>query len=430
MHLVLWNPTSREQKGFDVPASVVSRWLQTNYVSGVRSTQLHLENPREYVSGLSTFPMPPRSSRFVHSVPSANVTHLLETTRATMSMHFDNGWQVQMLGLVRVAFVPATKVAQSPSLLSTTATRLETQLRIESFDFLVQSHTSLLPSHSVLRSEIEQPIPLHVVKAILAANGLSTSNPVLPSHSHKLTENGAPAKAAMASDGSSSSSNTSSSGNGNGNGNGSGNGNGGDKRDDGKREGDGGAKDGGSEAEKGKKETSDKEKPNSGSTSGEEGKGAGAFSVKVDRLSVPDSPVNEYGITLRAMRCLEITESVCQLRDLMDFSMRDRASQQLGPIDALKRLALQYKDLQSRQVAPVAGVNNMNAAGQAGATTATTGAGQGIGPGQQQQGLSSRVNGDQPGNLGAEESKSGGGAGGVKRSPAPTAMSSPNKKAR
>lgn len=400
MHLVLWNPTSREQKGFDVPASVVSRWLQTNYVSGVRSTQLHLENPREYVSGLSTFPMPPRSTRFVHSVPSANVTHLLETTRATMSMHFDSGWQVQMLGLLRVAFVPATKVAStSPSLTfgggggggagNGAGGRLETQLRIESFDFLVQSHTSLLPSHSVLRSEIEQPIPIHVVKAILAANGVSTDTPVLPQK--QTGEVGKPTT--------SNATGESSHGNGR---------ESNEKRVDGQKESDG--------TNKTKESVSDDKKDGIAvKRDREEREGAGAFSVKVDRLSVPDSPVNEYGITLRAMRCLEITESVCQLRDLMDFSMRDRGSSQLGPIDALKRLAMQYKESQKRQ-APSSVEVSMNAQQQQ----------------QQQQpsqaGLSNKANGDQPPDAAAEAGKASSGA--TKRSPAPTAASSPNKRAR
>ncbi|CAO1634804.1 unnamed protein product [Parajaminaea phylloscopi] len=62
------------------------------------------------------------------------------------------------------------------------------------------------------------------------------------------------------------------------------------------------------------------------------------FSVPVERWTMPDNPVNEYGMTLRAMRCLEITESVCQLRDLMDFS----AQNSLGPMQALRRLASEF----------------------------------------------------------------------------------------
>lgn len=35
----------------------------------------------------------------------------------------------------------------------------------------------------------------------------------------------------------------------------------------------------------------------------------GRFVVPVDRMTLPEAPVNEYGITLRAMRCLEVSST-------------------------------------------------------------------------------------------------------------------------
>ncbi len=58
--LILWNTASREQKGFEVPTCVLPRFLLTNYVSGLRSSQLQLENPREYQTGWPPVnPLPP-----------------------------------------------------------------------------------------------------------------------------------------------------------------------------------------------------------------------------------------------------------------------------------------------------------------------------------------------------------------------------------
>lgn len=101
----------------------------------------------------------------------------------------------------------------------------------------------------------------------------------------------------------------------------------------------------------GKKDKRDKEEgPTASRPSGEESSTAeekpnvgkreeARFTVPVERWSMPENPVNEYGMTLRAMRCLEITESVCQLRGLMDYA----STHSLGPMDALHRLAEEFR---------------------------------------------------------------------------------------
>lgn len=77
------------------------------------------------------------------------------------------------------------------------------------------------------------------------------------------------------------------------------------------------------------------EKPSSSSREDDRDRERPRITHPVERWSMPENPVNEYGMTLRAMRCLEITESVCQLRDLMDYA----AQNTLGPMQALQRLA-------------------------------------------------------------------------------------------
>ncbi|CAO1615666.1 unnamed protein product [Sympodiomycopsis kandeliae] len=79
----------------------------------------------------------------------------------------------------------------------------------------------------------------------------------------------------------------------------------------------------------------------------------GRYTVPVERWSMPENPVNEYGMTLRAMRCLEITESVCQLRGLMDFA----ASNGLAPKDALRKLAEEFRNSKSPNKSSSLGIN-------------------------------------------------------------------------
>lgn len=292
--LILWNATSREQKGFEVPTCVLPRYLLTNYVSGLRSSQLQLENPREYHTGwppVNPLPPPPSSHKYLNSFPSADVTHQVDVAKATFLSSFDSGWQVQMTGLLRACFVPwASPQPGDPA-------KMDVQLRLESLDFTVHTHTGYIPRVAIQKSKVEHPLPNSLVANILSTGDTNTSG-----------QNGAKTAQSRAGPG----------------------GVGGrkDEADDAKRDENG--------------ETVVKIEEGSGSGD-DEAKSQSGYTVSVERTFLPEYPVNEYGISLRAMRCLEITESVCQLRDLIDLSMRDK----LGPIDSLRKFATQYREIQS-----------------------------------------------------------------------------------
>jgi hypothetical protein len=74
-------------------------------------------------------------------------------------------------------------------------------------------------------------------------------------------------------------------------------------------------------------------------TDGLQPESSDSFTIKTRSINIPESPINDYGITLRAMRCLEITESVCQLRELMDFTAGEAHKALLGPIGECKTVS-------------------------------------------------------------------------------------------
>lgn len=213
--------------------------MQTNYISGVISSQLSFENPREYLSG-QPFPPPPRTIRADYHLPSGNVTHFVESKKCLLINNFDNGWQVQMSGLIRAAFVPHTRLRPSITGLNDTPT-LQTHLRLECLEILIQSHRSYIPSTINYLQIKEEAIPQRVVKNILSTSGQID------------------------------------------------------------------------------KEISEREKGTKAEEGEEEEKSE--FSIPVNRICLPDSPVNEYGITLRAMRCLEVS-SVMFASDEAEFTTR------------------------------------------------------------------------------------------------------------
>lgn len=305
--LFLWNATSREQKGFEVPTCVLPRYLLTNYVSGLRSSQLQLENPREHHTGwppVNPLPPPPPSHKYLNSFPSSNVTHQVDVSKATFLSSFDSGWQVHMTGLLRACFVPwAVPQPHEPG-------KLDVQLRLESLDFTAHAHTGYIPRLAIQKSKVDHPLPNSLVANILSAG-----------ETNSAAQNGikkAPARGGAARK---------------------------DEADDAKRD-----------------ENGDpivKTEDGSGSAD-DDVKSQSAYTVSVERTFLPDYPVNEYGISLRAMRCLEITESVCQLRDLIDLSMRDK----LGPIDSLRKFATQYRDMQSGRSVPSMAPTDVHGAAQ------------------------------------------------------------------
>jgi hypothetical protein len=182
------------------------------------------------------FPPPPRSIRADFHLPSGNVTHFVECKKSLLINSFENGWQVQMTGLVRAAFVPHTRVLPpSQSASKEDLPMLQTHLRFECLEILITNHRSFVASTSNFVKSSEERIPTSIVRDILTAHGVTDS---------RYLDEGEDAKAAKT----------------------------------------------------------------EGGNSNNEGKSKNDFTIKVNKMCLPDSPVNEYGITLRAMRCLEVSD--------------------------------------------------------------------------------------------------------------------------
>ncbi|PWN40069.1 hypothetical protein IE81DRAFT_368579 [Ceraceosorus guamensis] len=326
-HYVLWNPTSREQKAFEVPTSVLPRYMLTNYISGMKGASLHLEAPREYVAGATRFPSssspfatnsPAFATKFsLHLEPSSAVTHLVQCDRAIIMQYFSSGWQIQQIGAFRAALVPAPRLVPVQAG-SEGPHRYEVRLRLESFDYSCISHTSYL-SHGMLSPvKMEQSIPKETIQAILAAHGISDSNAAGEMDS-KGGMGVKTSKKPMRKQSSAASKK--------------------EEKDRGKAEGAGATAALVKEEDKDSNGTKNENRDDE-TTSGAPGNNS--FFVSVEKLDLPESPVNEYGITLRAMRCLEITESVCHLRALMDFTQHEN----IGPLEGLRKLAQQFREQQ------------------------------------------------------------------------------------
>ncbi len=65
----------------------------------------------------------------------------------------------------------------------------------------------------------------------------------------------------------------------------------------------------------------------------------------IPQSSIPDSLVNDYGMPLGTMRCLEIAESVSQMRDLIGFVMQNKS----GPIASLSAFVKTVNDALQQQ---------------------------------------------------------------------------------
>lgn len=211
------------------------------------------DNPREYLAG-QAFPPMPRLTKLDLALPSSKVTHFVQCERTTLIMHLDNGWQVQMSGVLRAAFVcsPGPDVSMHGGKEDggegddSLACEGGLRLRLELFDFIANHHSSFVGHASLSASMKEEKIPVNIVRGILVAHGMSTASANSADTTSQAVKNEQQGK-------------------------------------------------------KKKRESNDDQ--DSSSPSDENGS---RFSFQVSKVVVPKCPVNEYGLTLHAMRCLEV----------------------------------------------------------------------------------------------------------------------------
>ncbi|CAO1622665.1 unnamed protein product [Jaminaea pallidilutea] len=238
---VVWNPSVREQRTFELPTAVMPRYMHSVYVSGIVSHSITLSRTKEWSQeALSSVPTPPPTKCDVLGRPDARTTHFVQADRAKVHIAFDSGWLVVHTGILRAALTPVAG-----------------KLKFQFLDFVTSNHESFVPRARIVRGVVEQPMSEETIARIRGNRGRAKEN------DNKSGEDEKP----------------------------------------------------------GTRERDEK------------------ITVPTERWSMPDNPVNEYGLSLRVMRCLEITESVCQLRDLMDYA--DQHS--LGPMQALRKLASEFR---------------------------------------------------------------------------------------
>lgn len=238
---VVWNPSVREQRTFELPTAVIPRYLHSVYLSGIVSQSITVSRTKEWPQeALASVPTPPPTRCDILGRPDARTTHFVQADRAKVHIAFDSGWLVVHNGILRAALTPVAG-----------------KLKFQFLDFVTSNHESFVPRARIVRGVVEQPMSEETIARIRGNRGRAKEND--------------------------------------------------DKS--------------GEDEKPGTRERDEK------------------ITVPTERWSMPDNPVNEYGLSLRVMRCLEITESVCQLRDLMDYA--DQHS--LGPMKALRTLASEFR---------------------------------------------------------------------------------------
>ncbi|OLL24688.1 Adhesion defective protein 1, partial [Neolecta irregularis DAH-3] len=191
MRYTSYHSTTKDQRLFEIPSGILPRYFLMNHESGIRQMQLLLDGPRDFM------------------LPTGML--LVECPRASIIYWFENGIQVTVAGHLRVFYLPGV-------------------MRIDTFDFLTQSHFELIPRNILCKPS---PVPTSVE---------SSPTPSTNTRRHSQVS---------------------------------------------------------------------------------------------EEIRIPESLVNDFGITPKAMRCLEIVESLSYMRELMSFS----ASQDAAPTTSLRNFA-------------------------------------------------------------------------------------------
>ena len=178
MRMCLRNGTSGESKGLEVPSPVFARWITTTFATGVVSLVYSFDQIREYTRDSPVGPSgkwypipppPPAASNFGDILPSSATTHVVEAPNVKITCLFDNGVQNVWDCHMRACMVPNTratlkqtnKIGERPQLV------LETQLRFETFDLTNTKSEGWFPVAQMIEEKIEQPLPRSVVEMIV-----------------------------------------------------------------------------------------------------------------------------------------------------------------------------------------------------------------------------------------------------------------------
>jgi hypothetical protein len=197
-------------------------------------------------------------------------------------------------------------------------------LKIENLDFTVNAHTSFLPGVAIQRRKVSQKIPLDVIDKIRKDVENEVSGRKIKGESEddknkndpdgdgkKMKKDNRPDTPASS------------------------------KRSDGNQ-------DDKSLEEKDEKDADGgikNESPNSSQRTdrNDENEIGSSYTIMVDQTFLPESPVNEYGITLRAMRCLEVSTllKVCDSQGTILTHTFSRLLVFLNLLDHRKRLSVE-----------------------------------------------------------------------------------------
>ncbi|CAG8433213.1 525_t:CDS:10 [Ambispora gerdemannii] len=123
MRYTLWNSKTQEPRSFDIANSVIPRYYQVNFDSGVTGIQLILGHAREHVSP---------------GYNGLHAGHTVDCPRATMIYSYENGTRIVATGHLRV--------------------RLTLALKIEYMDFATRKHEEYIPREA---KDILPPSPVN-----------------------------------------------------------------------------------------------------------------------------------------------------------------------------------------------------------------------------------------------------------------------------
>ncbi|CAG8503390.1 1632_t:CDS:2 [Ambispora leptoticha] len=110
MRYTLWNSKTDEQRSFDIANSVIPRYYQVNFDSGVTGIQLILGHAREHVSS---------------GFNGTTLGHTVDCPRATMIYSYENGTRIVATGHLKV--------------------KMTYGLKIEYMDFTTKKHEEYIP---------------------------------------------------------------------------------------------------------------------------------------------------------------------------------------------------------------------------------------------------------------------------------------------
>jgi len=173
LRLCLINQETKQWQKFDLERSLIKHFFYGLYLHHIRIMRGHFREIHEYTCDPMR-PPPPPVGTFLARIPEPLLlgltTHIVESEQMMNLIAYENGWQCQMVGKLRVLLTPYTTLEHVPNPSNPNGPKIPryvTSLRLQYLSFLILAHELYMPFEELTQRLNAIVVPNALVEQII-----------------------------------------------------------------------------------------------------------------------------------------------------------------------------------------------------------------------------------------------------------------------